>query len=321
MNTQTHSTTHSLYRPILHGLAILAAVLTFPLLLSGGSVTVYRVGMAVPDWPTTFGVNMFLYDMLNSSWGVQLEHSHRLLGSAVGVVCIVVFLGYLFFEPRRWLKVLAFLILLGVSLQGILGGIRVLRVSTDLAFLHGCTAELLFAVMVAFCVFSGRDWAAEPATSPDTSNLRRKSVVTLVLVFGQIVLGAWVRHYGSNTGVIVHAVFATTVWGHALALGIRILSRRRQYPYLVPSALSMLVLIHLQLVLGVLAWWLLRPFDGVPRDVWPAQAAIRVAHHGLGALLLAAVIVITVRSFRHLSRVKREQPVPVTAGARLESVA
>ena len=97
----------AVYRPWLHGLAVLTAVLTFPLLLSGGSVTVYRVGMAVPDWPTTFGVNMFLFNMLESSWGVQLEHSHRLLGTLVGLSCIAVFLGFLLFEPRRWLKWLA----------------------------------------------------------------------------------------------------------------------------------------------------------------------------------------------------------------------
>lgn len=291
----------AVYRPWLHGLAVLTAVLTFPLLLSGGSVTVYRVGMAVPDWPTTFGVNMFLFNMLESSWGVQLEHSHRLLGTLVGLSCIAVFLGFLLFEPRRWLKWLALVMLVSVCVQGVLGGVRVLQVSTDLAFFHGCTAGLLFSFMVAFCVWCGVDWARAPEPLADASKLRRRSMVTLIMVFAQLVLGAWVRHYGDWRGVIVHAVFAMAVWGHALALGIRVLKQRMRVPSLVPSAWAMLATVNLQLLLGVLSWWLLRPFDGVARQVWPAQAAIRVAHQGLGALLLAAAIVLTLRAYRHLS--------------------
>src|SRR5262245_38586844 len=71
-----------------HRVALVAAAMTWPLLLVGGSVTVYRVGMAVPDWPTTFGMNMFLYRFWNAAWGVQVEHTHRLFGAAVGVACI-----------------------------------------------------------------------------------------------------------------------------------------------------------------------------------------------------------------------------------------
>ena len=66
-----------------------AAVFTLPLLFVGGSVTTYRVGMAVPDWPTTFGINMFLYDFWNAPFGVRVEHTHRLYGAAVGLATIV----------------------------------------------------------------------------------------------------------------------------------------------------------------------------------------------------------------------------------------
>lgn len=309
------------YRFWLHGLVVLATALTFPLLLSGGSVSVYRVGMAVPDWPTTFGVNMFLYDMLNSSWGVQLEHSHRLLGSAVGLVCVAVFLAFLVAEPRRWLKGLAFAALVGVSLQGVLGGIRVLRVSTPLALLHGCTAELFFAFMVAFCVLSGRDWATPVDARPDPARLRRKTLVTLIMVYAQVVLGAWVRHYGDTVGLLVHAFFATTVWGHATAIAIRVLRRRSELPELAPSARAMLVLVTAQLALGVLSWWLLRPFDGLPHEVLPGQAAVRIAHQGLAAFLLAASIVLTLRTYRHLSPRGPITSGPVPAIEPLEAVA
>src|SRR3954462_3147954 len=87
-----------------HWVALFAAVFTWPLLLVGGSVTVYRVGMAVPDWPTTFGMNMFLYRFWNASWGVFIEHGHRLYGSAVGLACIVLAVWFAAAERRAWMK-------------------------------------------------------------------------------------------------------------------------------------------------------------------------------------------------------------------------
>ncbi len=62
---------------------------TLPLLYVGGSVTTYRVGLAVPDWPQTFGINMFLYDFWNAPFGVRVEHTHRLYGAAVGLATVV----------------------------------------------------------------------------------------------------------------------------------------------------------------------------------------------------------------------------------------
>src|SRR5207244_146042 len=118
-----------------------AAVLTWPLLLVGGSVTVYRVGMAVPDWPTTFGINMFLYRFGAASWGVFIEHGHRLYGSAVGMACIVLAAWFALAERRAWMKGLGAFTLLAVIGQGVLGGYRVRHNSTDLAFVHGCTAQ------------------------------------------------------------------------------------------------------------------------------------------------------------------------------------
>src|SRR6516164_5051294 len=92
------------YRRGPHWAAIFAAVFTLPLLYVGGSVTTYRVGLAVPDWPTTFGENPFLYDFGNAPFGVRIEHLHRLYGAAVGLATIVLAGWLLAFERRRWLK-------------------------------------------------------------------------------------------------------------------------------------------------------------------------------------------------------------------------
>lgn len=343
------------YRPGPHWAALMAAAFTWPLLLVGGSVTVYRVGMAVPDWPTTFGVNMFLYDFLNSSWGVYLEHTHRLYGSLVGLACIVLafwatlaevrlstglaviaatvasgFLPRLFpgaapggLSPffaglvvvsavslalaawfglvrRRWVPALSWFALAAVIGQGVLGGYRVRLNSTDLAFLHGCTAQAFFGLMVVLCVLTGRRWTITPRVVPDTAQLRLHSSITLVLVLSQIALGAWLRHYGTTTALGAHAALAAAVILYSTITGRAARRRRADVPEVAPSARALMACVHLQVLLGVVAWWVLRPFDGIPRQVWPGQAAVRIAHQGVGALLLASAVVLTLRTFRHL---------------------
>src|SRR6516162_7488831 len=87
-----------------HWAALAAAVFTLPLLYVGGSVTTYRVGMAVPDWPTTFETNMFTFNMWDQPFGVRVEHSHRLYGAAVGLFTLILASWLLIFEPRKWMK-------------------------------------------------------------------------------------------------------------------------------------------------------------------------------------------------------------------------
>ena len=62
---------------------------TFPLIWVGGLVTTYDAGMAVPDWPNTYGYNLFLYPWqtwLSGPWDLFIEHGHRLLGALVGMI-------------------------------------------------------------------------------------------------------------------------------------------------------------------------------------------------------------------------------------------
>lgn len=287
------------YRPGPHRIAILAAALCWPLLLSGGQVTTYRVGMAVPDWPTTFGINMLLYNMGEASWGVFIEHRHRLFGSALGFATIALAAWFGLADRRRWMKALGGLALLAVIAQGLLGGARVLRNSTEMAAVHGCSAQLVFALLVALCVCSGRGWADAGEPRPDAGHFRRRSAVTLLLIYAQIVAGALLRHYGA--GLVVHALLAAAVWGHVVALTWRVERRQAEVPELVPAARAMAAFVSIQVLLGVAAWWLLRPFDGIPRAVSLPQALIRTGHLGNGALLMASAVVLTLRSARVLA--------------------
>ena len=288
------------YRRGPHRVALFATAVTWPLLFVGGLVTTYRVGMAVPDWPTTFGINMFLYDFTNATNGVFIEHGHRLYGAAVGLATVILAAWFFVADRRPWMKAMGIAALLAVIGQGVLGGYRVRMNSTNLAAVHGCTAQAFFALMTALCVLTGRPWTAAPRPRADPSHLRRRSAVTLGLIYGQVVAGAWLRHFSSPLALYLHAILAAAVWGHAAMLSWRVVRHRADVPALVPSAWAMASAVTFQVALGVAAWWMLRPFDGVARAVSAPQALIRTGHLANGGLLLASAVILTLRAFRAL---------------------
>ncbi len=279
-------------------MALGAAVFTLPLLYVGGSVTTYRVGLAVPDWPTTFEVNMFLFNFWNEPFGVQVEHSHRLYGAAVGLFTLVLAGWLLVFEPRKWMKWLGILAVATVIIQGVLGGTRVTQVSTFLAAVHACMGQAFFALMVALCVFTGRGWQGPPAAPVYARMARPLGWALLALVPAQVVLGSWLRHYGTVPALAAHAGLAAVVWAGCVFLPFMVEKHRRLWQSLVPSARALGLLATLQVVLGIGAFTSLLPFDGQPKTVSFYQAVTRTVHQTSGALLLAAVVVFNLRCYR-----------------------
>jgi len=286
---------------LVHWVAICAAVLTLPLLYVGGSVTTYRVGLAVPDWPTTFDENMFLYNFWDAPFGVRIEHLHRLYGAAVGVATIVLTGCLLAFDRRRWMKGLGILALAAVVLQGVLGGLRVTERSTLLAAVHGATGQAFFGLMVAMAVLTGRDWNGDAGRAADPTHLRRRSSVLLVLLYVQILLGSWVRHYGTAGAIWSHALFAVAVWAHVAGFAYRLeRSRPRIGPLIVPNR-ALILTVTVQIVLGLAALVYVLPIGGSPRAVTLYQGAVRTAHQTNAAVLFAAAIVLALRTYRHLA--------------------
>ncbi len=285
-------------RPWAHWVALGAAVCTLPLLYVGGSVTTYRVGMAVPDWPTTFGINMFLFNMWEHPFGVRVEHSHRLFGALVGVETLFLAGWLLAFEPRRWMKSLGLAAVALVIVQGLLGGLRVTQNSTLYAAVHACVGQMYFALIVALCVFTGRRWQAAAEAREDGGGVKWLGWTVLALVPTQIVLGSWLRHYGTWPALWSHAALAAAVWGSCLFLAFRVFRRKHDWPALAPSALALGVLATVQVALGIGALVSLLPFDGMPRFVSFYQAVTRTAHQTSGALLFAAAVVFNLRCVR-----------------------
>ena len=292
---------HPPYRPGIHAVALAAAAFTLPLLYVGGSVTTFRVGMAVPDWPTTFQENMFLYDFWSAPFGVRVEHVHRLYGAAVGVATIVLMACLLGFDRRRWMKVLGVVALAAVIGQGVLGGVRVLRNSTAMAAVHGCTGQAFFGLLIAVCVFTGRDWNHAAGRIADPARLRARCLLALGLVYGQILVGSWLRHFGTPAALWSHSGVAAVVLAYSVYLGWTIHRFRRGAPALVGPSRLLVAAVVAQVVLGVVSLILLWPLDGTARPVPMVQAIIRTAHQTNAAILFASSIVLSLRSYRHLA--------------------
>src|SRR5262245_2457852 len=135
------------FSPWPHRLSVALALVTFPLIWVGGLVTTYDAGMAVPDWPGTYGYNLLLYpwqSWLAAHWDLFIEHGHRLLGATAGLIAIGVVVATFLTDHRRWLRTAACGALALVIFQGFLGGARVLLDQRLVALVHGCIGPLFF---------------------------------------------------------------------------------------------------------------------------------------------------------------------------------
>lgn len=174
---------------------VVAAV--FLLIFKGALVTSNAAGLAVPDWPTTFGENMFLF--APSKWRgiIFYEHVHRLLASGVGLLTVVLALWISFSEQRRHVRILAWLAVIMVIAQGVLGGLTVLHLLPPaLSAAHGIVAQtfLLLTIAIAFCYSPYAPRTASPM-------MARFAVILLTLAYVQLAVGALMRHTGAGIAV------------------------------------------------------------------------------------------------------------------------
>jgi heme a synthase len=245
----------STHNSALNRFAIFTAFATLALVGLGGLVTSHEAGMAVPDWPTTYGYNMFLFPISKWVGGIFYEHTHRLVAAAVGLLTSILALGIFgvksrllirwsgglliiigllvssqfpfkrvdglllvalgvvsfgcsFFWPRaqpspaslRWLAIAAFI---AVIMQGVLGGVRVIALKDQIGIFHATLAQLFLVLVSVIALLTSPAWQKLADFSPkgEVKNLQYLMLAGSVLIFGQLALGATMRHQHAGLAV------------------------------------------------------------------------------------------------------------------------
>src|SRR6266513_3349186 len=308
------------YRTWLNRFAWLTCVATLLLICSGGMVTSKNVGLAVPDWPTTFGYNMFLFPVSKWLGGIFFEHTHRLMGSIVGFLTIILAAWLWASEDRQWVRNLGLIALAGVILQGILGGLRVTMMEDQIGIFHACVAQAFLGLLVFIALATAKFWpslATRHFDSQKFSPIKSLAIAITMAIYVQLALGATMRHQHRDLAILdfptancawipdtsasalakintwrdaralsdvdafqiwlqmVHRFLALLIAIAVIAFWVRVWREMRAFAALKRLSLLWVILIFGQILLG--AW-----------VIWSNKAAdVATAHVALGAVMLA----------------------------------
>jgi cytochrome c oxidase assembly protein subunit 15 len=189
----------------LNRFAWFTAIATLLLIWSGGLVTSKGVGLAVPDWPNTFGYNMFLFPVSKWVGGVFFEHTHRLLASTIGFLTIILAIWLWRSEDRRWVRNLGVIALGAVILQGVLGGLRVTMLKDEIGIFHACLAQAFLALLVFIALVTSNSWrtlANEDVDLAKFGPIKVMAITITVAIYLQLALGATMRHQHRDLAIL-----------------------------------------------------------------------------------------------------------------------
>jgi len=277
-----------------HRVACLTAVATAGLIVAGGLVTNTGAALAVPDWPTTFGHNLFLFPWSGMVGGVLVEHGHRLLGAGIGMLTVVLAVTLGIGDARRWVRGLGLLAVVLVCAQGLIGGLRVVLLRDVLAVVHGCLAQLFFALLVGIAVVTGRGWREPRVVPAGAHRLAPLASLAVAVAYGQVVLGAFTTH---GTALWWHVAGAIVTTAVLIGVALGVLRGTREDPILAWWARTLKVVLLAQLAAGLGAYAV--RFTGLTVPGGPlAVVALPVLHRTGGALVLGSVVALALQLHR-----------------------
>ncbi len=283
------------YNQSLHRYAVLTACCTFLLLIAGALVTSNDAGLSIPDWPLAYGS---VHPPMVG--GIVYEWSHRVLATCIGILTIGLAAWLWKAEKRNWMRWLGLAALGGVIAQGILGGATVLTFQLPaVSAAHATLAQLFFSTVVSIAVFTSSWWNGDLAEidDPGTPRVRTMIVWTFLAVFLQLILGAAFRHKGF--GIIPHLIGAVIVTILIFMTAGALKRRFADVPALRSCARFLHILIGVQLLLGVGAYWSRLYSARFPQPIG-VMVALTVVHTVTGALVLAVTLVTALISYRML---------------------
>jgi cytochrome c oxidase assembly protein subunit 15 len=302
-----------------HRLALLLVVCTLALIFIGGLVTSTESGLAVPDWPLSYG--MLMPPMVG---GVFYEHGHRMAASFVGFLTLVLAFWTWRRETRAGVRKLGWAALAAVIAQGLLGGLTViLLLPTAVSVTHACLAQTFFLMTIAMAYATSREWLGALGAEDDRAGVRTAAIAATVVVYVQLLLGALMRHLDAGLAIpdfplafgrLVPPLADPRVavhFAHRLgALAVVLVVARAVYcahrsgdvRFVRPARfLGLLVLV--QLGLGASVIW-------TGKAVYPTTA-----HVATGAAVLGTVFFLVLRAHRHLRAHAAATGVPLPVGS------
>ncbi|MGN6185559.1 MAG: COX15/CtaA family protein [Thermoanaerobaculia bacterium] len=283
----------------------LVAAATLFLIFAGAMVTSTGSGLAVPDWPNTYGSFMFSFPMSKWVGGIFYEHGHRLIASTVGFLVVIQAIWLQLREPKRFVRRLGWLSLLAVCVQGALGGITVLLLLPKaISISHAALAEIFFCINVSIAFFTSRWYQSLQTVEKGDAPVGMAWALTAI-VYLQILAGAVLRHLGAGLAIpdfplsfgrviprfttpeiivaFTHRAGGFVVAAMVIVMAVRLLRYEREHP-LRGLGMLLLIVVALQVTLG---GWV----------IWSGkQPHITSLHVMTGAFTLALSIVLTLSS-------------------------
>lgn len=295
--------------------AIAAVAALVPLVAIGGAVTSAGAGMAVPDWPGTYGQNMFLYpiSLMEVDSRIFLEHTHRLFGTLVGLTVLVLAVFTFVSRSSKFSKILATAVFLAVCLQGYFGAIRVEEISPAFGLLHGIFGQVILGATVVLAASFGSSWQNMiPVSTKAIASTRKWMFLAVGALLIQLSMAAAFRHFESSHALFTHIGFSLVALSAAVILAFNLMKVDKESggsPIFKRLGMFMLHGVSLQMLLGIVALVLLPEDAGESRVVMydeletaegvsVAHVLFATAHQALGASLLACSILAAAWTFR-----------------------
>jgi cytochrome c oxidase assembly protein subunit 15 len=318
------------YRWALHRFACFCAGSVLFLTCLGGVVTSENAGMSVPDWPTSYGYNMFYFPWQFMTGGIFWEHSHRVVGSGVGTL-IYILTVWLFFQERIWLRWLGVAAAIMVSIQGVLGGLRVIEMNDKIGIFHACFAQILFVTVSLIGLFTSRGWV-EARSGVTPRKWTGRTLAICGLIFCQLMIGATMRHEHAGLSINDFPLAYGQVWPKTDPASVDEYNLARLKHHEVPTTSLYInmqmahragaVLITVAILAAAAAVWLTPGTAPILRrwsaawvflvflqfalgalTIWTNKAAdIATTHVAIGALTLVLGALLTAMSWRLQSR-------------------
>jgi cytochrome c oxidase assembly protein subunit 15 len=294
------------YHPAIYKFSLLVVAWTLVLLIAGALVTSEDAALSVPDWPLSYG--SLTPPMVG---GIVFEHTHRIIATILGLLIVILAIAIWRKEERGWVRWLALAAVGGVIVQGILGGLTVLKLLHYwLPVLHACVAQIMFGLVVCISLVSSRWWLGDHEQLTDSGSPSIHALVALnaAAILVQIALGAAYRH--KYYAVTPHVAWALVVFLIASWTAFNLKKRFHQSKELSLARAILHGIVGLQLILGIGALWtrITAVNDAQPM---PLMVGATVIHTVVGAILFAVSIFVVLLCRRLVAGSRELASVPI----------